>query len=148
MERAATNKFRILTVLVAACVQLQSNFVLAEDGLPCADDCIAGFELLWTSVESHEVVQTGIRDIANEIGRRGHEYVSGLQVQESRYIYVAFKLHCDDKEERLATLLEASFDFLQPGVEFRMMDGPFVRGQDTIQFRGDHWSETACCQTD
>ena len=149
MEWASTTRLRLIVLLAAGCFQLQADLVLAEeDELPCPDDCIAGFELLWTGVESHEVVQTGIRDISNELVRRGPEYLSGLQVHESRYVYVAFKLHCDHKEERLAALLEASFAFLQSGVEFVMMDGPFVRGRDTIRFRGDHWSESACCQTD
>lgn len=114
--------------------------------LPCADDCIAAFELLWTGDESDEIKNSAINDITDQLVLRGNEDISGLAIQQSRYIFVAFKRQCDRKGARLEGLLEETFRFLRPGIDFRVMTGPFARGPKTIDFKGEFWSESPCCQ--
>ena len=137
---------RIMVVFAVSCCQLLATSALATDELPCADDCVAAFELLWLGGESDEIKRSTINDITDQLVRRGHEDISGMAIKETRYIFVAFKKRCDNKEAKLRTLLEQTFSFLLPEVEFRVMSGPFTRGPDTIDFDGEHWDESACCQ--
>lgn len=139
-----TVDLRVVALLVASCGQLPATSALAADQLPCADDCIAAFELLWIDGESDEIMQSAINDITDQLVRQGHERISGIAIQERRYVFVAFSKRCDEKETELGVLLEATFSFLLPGVEFRVMRGPFTRGPDTIDFDGEYWDESQC----
>ena len=141
-----TMDLRVVFLLTASCSQLLAPSSLTADELPCADDCIAAFELLWTGDESEEIKRSAINDITDQLVRRGHGDISGMAIQEARYVFVAFKKQCDEKETTLGALLEETFGFLLPEFEFRVMHGPFVRGPDTIDFDGEYWDESPCCQ--
>jgi len=135
-----------VTCIVAA---LLWQVVVISDGmaeeLPCPDDCIAMFELLWSGSESEEIVQSAINDITDDLVRRGYEDISGLAIQQNRYVFVVFKSECYEKDRKLGALLTETFGFLMAGVEFRVMTGAFVRGPNTVDFDGEYWDRRACC---
>ena len=141
-----TVKLRIMLLLTALCYQLLSISTLIANELPCADDCIAAFELLWTGDESEEIIRTAINDITDQLGRRGHEDIAVITIQQERYIFVAFKTRCDEKEKKLEALLKETYRFLLPEIEFSIMSGPFIRSRDTIDFDGEYWDESSCCR--
>lgn len=140
-------KLRIILLLATLCYLLLSTPAVIANELPCADDCIAAFELLWTGGESDEIIRSAVNDVTDELVRRGYEDISGIAIQQRRYIYVAFKRRCDNKEEKLEALLRETFGFLLPEYGFSIMNGPFVRSEDTIDFDGEYWSRSPCCQS-
>ena len=141
------SKLRIMLLLATSCYPLLSTPAVIAKDLPCADDCIAAFELLWTGGESDEIIRTAINDITDQLGRRGHEDIAVITIQQERYIFVAFKTRCDEKEKKLEALLKETYGFLLPEIEFSIMSGPFVRSEDTIDFDGEYWSRSPCCQS-
>ena len=142
-----TTKFRVMVLWTTSCCQLLAASALTAEELSCADDCISAIELLWIGGESDETKQSAINDITDQLVRRGHEDISGIAIQQMRYVFVAFKKRCDERETKLAALLEEAIGFLQPGIEFRVVDGPFVRGPNTIDFDGEYWDGSLCCQS-
>ena len=140
-------KLRIMLLLATLCYPLLSTVAAIANELPCADDCIAAFELMWTGDESEEIIRTAINDVTDQLGRRGHEDIAVITIQQERYIFVAFTRRCDDKEEKLEALLKETFGFLLPEYEFSIMNGPFVRSKDTIDFDGEYWSRSPCCRS-
>ena len=138
---------RIMLLLATLCYQLLATSDLIANELPCADDCIAAFELLWTGDESEEIIRTAINDITDQLGRRGHEDIAVITIQQERYIFVAFKTRCDEKEKKLEALLKETYGFLLPEIEFSIMNGPFVRSEDTIDFDGEYWNGSPCCRS-
>lgn len=143
---ALTSNFQIAVLAAASCFLLGASSVSAGEELPCADDCIAAFELLWIGNESEIARRSAINDITDELVRRGYEDLSGVAIQQARYVFVAFKKHCSEKEAILSDLLVEVFGFLQPGIGFRVMNEHFDRGPNTIEFYGEHWNESPCCR--
>lgn len=139
-----------MNILVQAFAALITILVMEQaisspQELPCPDDCIAAFNFV--AKENSRVIdlQGAINDITDELARRGHNDIANISIQKNKTVYVVFKDSCEERDQKLEKLLEAVFAFVNPGLEYVMLPGPFKRGRSTIVFRGEYWDECRCC---
>ncbi len=127
---------RVIVLLVA------SLFAVAAyaDQLPSRSACIVGFTMDWSGVKADpHAVRNAFTATPN--WTRPIKSLTGMTIPDASHIYFQFSRDCD-KKEMLARGLIAIWRNMGIDVpRFDRIPDPVIPSTDTIDIRGDAWSD-------